>query len=88
MPTDTSAGSFLSKQAAADIITKSGPIAAISPAFPRRNNASSRPLVLALRSCAVSWSRRFEEPIELPDGRKLKTLAEATAGERHSEVRT
>jgi len=27
MPTDTSAGSFLSKQAAADIITKSGPIA-------------------------------------------------------------
>jgi hypothetical protein len=26
MPTDTSAGSFLSKQAAADIITKSGPI--------------------------------------------------------------
>ena len=24
----------------------------------------------------VSWSRRFEEPIELPDGRKLKTLAE------------
>jgi hypothetical protein len=25
----------------------------------------------------VSWSRRFEEPIELPDGRKLKTLAEA-----------
>jgi hypothetical protein len=27
----------------------------------------------------VSWSRRFEEPIELPDGRKLKTLAEAIA---------
>jgi hypothetical protein len=27
----------------------------------------------------VSWSRRFEEPIELPDGRKLKTLAEAMA---------
>ncbi len=25
----------------------------------------------------MSWSRRFEEPIELPDGRKLKTLAEA-----------
>ena len=32
-----------------------------------------------LRSCVVSWSRRFEEPIELPDGRKLKTLAEAIA---------
>jgi hypothetical protein len=27
----------------------------------------------------VSWSRRFEEPIELSDGRKLKTLAEAMA---------
>jgi hypothetical protein len=27
----------------------------------------------------VSWSRRFEEPIVLPDGRKLKTLAEAMA---------
>ena len=27
----------------------------------------------------MSWSRRFEEPIELPDGRKLKTLAEAMA---------
>ena len=32
-----------------------------------------------MRSCVVSWSRRFEEPIELPDGRKLKTLAEAMA---------
>jgi len=27
----------------------------------------------------VSWSRRFDEPVELPDGRKLKTLAEAMA---------
>ena len=27
----------------------------------------------------MSWSRRFEEPIDLPDGRKLKTLAEAMA---------
>ena len=27
----------------------------------------------------MSWSRRFEESIELPDGRKLKTLAEAMA---------
>jgi hypothetical protein len=26
-----------------------------------------------------SWSRRFDEPIELPDGRTLKTLAEAMA---------
>jgi len=25
------------------------------------------------------WSRRFEEPIELPDGRKPKTLAETMA---------
>jgi len=25
----------------------------------------------------VSWSRRFDEPIELPDGRKLRTLREA-----------
>jgi hypothetical protein len=25
------------------------------------------------------WQRRFEEPIALPDGRKLKTLAEAMA---------
>jgi hypothetical protein len=24
-----------------------------------------------------AWSRRFDEPIELPDGGKLKTLAEA-----------
>src|SRR5882757_8195085 len=35
--------------------------------------------VFQLRSCNVSWSRRFEETIELPDGRKLKTLAEAMA---------
>jgi len=36
----------------------------------------------------MSWSRRFEEPIELPDGRKLKTLAEdiGVAGERDSVV--
>jgi hypothetical protein len=27
----------------------------------------------------VSWSRRFGEPILLPDGRKLKTLAETMA---------
>jgi hypothetical protein len=27
----------------------------------------------------VSWSRRFEKPIELPDGRKLRTLADAMA---------
>ncbi len=27
----------------------------------------------------MSWSRRFDEPIELPGGRKLKTLAEAMA---------
>ena len=27
----------------------------------------------------MSWSRRFDGPIELPDGRKLKTLAEAIA---------
>jgi len=27
----------------------------------------------------VSWARRFEEPVELPDGRKLRTLAEAMA---------
>src|SRR5205823_1146236 len=35
------------------------------------------------------WSRRFDEPIMLPDGRKLKTLAEANglAGEGSSEVR-
>jgi hypothetical protein len=25
------------------------------------------------------WSRRFGEPIELPDGRKLRTLKEAIA---------
>jgi hypothetical protein len=25
------------------------------------------------------WSRRFDEPIELPDGRKLRTLKEAIA---------
>jgi hypothetical protein len=23
------------------------------------------------------WSRRFDEPVELPDGRKLRTLADA-----------
>jgi hypothetical protein len=27
----------------------------------------------------TSWSRRFDEPIELPDGRKLRTLKEAIA---------
>lgn len=27
----------------------------------------------------MSWSRRFDEPIELPDGRKLRTLKEAIA---------
>ena len=32
-----------------------------------------------MRSRVVSWSRRFDGPIELPDGRKLKTLAEAIA---------
>ncbi len=32
-----------------------------------------------LWSWRLSWSRRFNEPIELPDGRKLKTLAEAMA---------
>jgi|SRR5882724_5139651 len=26
----------------------------------------------------MAWSRRFDEPIELPDGRKLRTLKEAT----------
>jgi len=31
----------------------------------------------------VSWSRRFEEPIELPEGRKLKTLAEAIPKSEH-----
>ncbi len=36
-------------------------------------------LLKDLRSCVLSWSRRFEEPIELPDGRMLKTLAEAMA---------
>ena len=35
------------------------------------------PDLLAELRCA--WSRRFEEPIELPVGRKLKTLAEAMA---------
>ena len=34
---------------------------------------------MLMRSCVVSWSRRFDEPIELPGGRKLKTLAEAMA---------
>ena len=32
-----------------------------------------------LRSCVVSWSLRFDEPIVLPDGAKLKTLREAIA---------
>jgi len=27
----------------------------------------------------MSWSRRFDELIELPDGRKLRTLKEAIA---------
>ena len=35
--------------------------------------------VFRLWSCVVSWSGRFAEPIELPDGRKFKTLAEAMA---------
>jgi hypothetical protein len=32
-----------------------------------------------LRSCVVSWSLRFAEPIVLPDGGKLTTLREAIA---------
>jgi len=47
--------------------------------FAAAEHASSRPVVLALRSSLCPWSRRSEEPIELPDGRKLKTLAEAMA---------
>ena len=35
----------------------------------------------------MSWFGRFEEPVELPDGRRLRTLAEAMAGESDSEVR-
>jgi hypothetical protein len=38
----------------------------------------------------VDWSRRFEDPIELPDGRKMLTLTDAAAyimklpkGEQH-----
>jgi hypothetical protein len=27
----------------------------------------------------MSWSRRFEDPIELPDGRKMLTLKDAAA---------
>jgi hypothetical protein len=27
----------------------------------------------------VSWSKRFDEPIELPDGTKLTTLQQAVA---------
>jgi hypothetical protein len=27
----------------------------------------------------MTWSRRFDEPIELPDGRKLRTLKDAIA---------
>jgi hypothetical protein len=28
---------------------------------------------------AVSWSKRFPEPIELPDGRRIETLSDARA---------
>ena len=38
-----------------------------------------RSRLFRLRGFVVSWSRRFDEPIELPDGRKLNTLAEAMA---------
>jgi hypothetical protein len=31
------------------------------------------------RSSMPAWSRKFDEPIELPDGRKLRTLKEAIA---------
>src|SRR5260370_31541288 len=47
--------------------------------FTWRNKLNAGRLLYRLRSCVVSWSRRFDEPIELPDGRKLKTLAEAMA---------
>src|SRR4030088_1241212 len=50
-----------------------------APATPLAGPVSLRRLRSFGRSCVVSWSRRFEEPIELPDGRKLKTLAEAMA---------
>jgi hypothetical protein len=30
-----------------------------------------------LRSCVISWSRRFDDPIPLPRGRRLVTLKDA-----------
>jgi hypothetical protein len=36
----------------------------------------------------VSWSKRFDEPIELPDGTKLRTLQQAVAylaGDRRTD---
>jgi len=52
--------------------------------FPIAPAARDRPQFVVLgsffvKACVVSWSRQFEEPIELPDGRRLKTLAEAMA---------
>jgi hypothetical protein len=34
-------------------------------------------LGFALRSCVVSWSKRFDEPIVLEDGTTLRTLRDA-----------
>ena len=36
----------------------------------------------------MSWSKRFDEPIELPDGTKLRTLQQAVAylaGDRRTD---
>jgi hypothetical protein len=33
--------------------------------------------VFRLWSCVVSWSKRFDEPIKLPDGTTLRTLRDA-----------
>jgi hypothetical protein len=33
--------------------------------------------ILVLRSCVVSWDKRFDRPVVLPDGNALRTLEDA-----------
>jgi hypothetical protein len=44
---------------------------------PDRNVVTAQAGYLALRSCVVYWSRRFDEPIVLEDGTTLRTLRDA-----------
>ena len=51
----------------------------VEPSRPGRIGGRSLEPRFLLRSCVVSWSLRFDEPILLADGVRLATLREAVA---------